>query len=174
MKTDMKNSKKECGIGKVIMHDIAVGLEQALADKIIYADGNYAPCQGCFKCWTKHPATCEMKDAMHEISCILGQADELVIVTENCYGGYSPNIKRLLDRGIGISTPMSTYRGRLMHHTLRYGKHEKLRVLVYGETSEKEKETWNIMVKAHSLNNGYRNYSVDFVSESEVKEGALA
>ena len=48
-----------------------------------------------------------------------------------------PNIRPLvLDRGIGISTPMSTYRGGMMHHTLRYGKHDRLRVFVYGDITE--------------------------------------
>ena len=114
-----------------------------------------------------------MSDSLHEISRVLGQADELTIITENCYGGYSPDIKCVLDRGIGISTPMSTYRGGMMHHTLRYGKHDRLRVFVYGDITEKEKETWNLMVKANSLNDGYSTYAVDFVSESELKEGAV-
>ena len=31
-------------------------------DRVIYADGKYAPCQGCFHCWTKHPAACGLQD----------------------------------------------------------------------------------------------------------------
>ena len=48
-------------------------------------------------------------------------ADELIIITENYYGTYSPFVKAVLDRSIGLSTPLSTYRGGQMHHTLRYG-----------------------------------------------------
>ncbi|MDO4188545.1 MAG: flavodoxin family protein [Lachnospiraceae bacterium] len=161
---------------KVILHDLKGNMTDILeekADKVIFADGKYAPCQGCFKCWTKHPATCAMTDSLHEICRVLGQADEFTIITENCYGGYSPDVKRVLDRGIGISTPMSTYRGGMMHHTLRYGKHEILQVFVYGDITEKEKETWKLMVKANSLNDGYSSYAVSFVSESELKEGAV-
>lgn len=161
---------------KVILHDLKGDMTSILvdkADKVISADGKYAPCQGCFKCWTKHPATCAMTDSLHEVSRVLGQADELIIITENCYGGYSPDVKCVLDRGIGISTPMSTYRGGMMHHTLRYGKHDRLRVFVYGDINEKEKETWNLMVKANSLNYGYSTYAVDFVTESELEEGAI-
>lgn len=158
---------------KIIIHDFDISFSERIkekADEIIVADGRYAPCQGCFKCWTKHPASCELKDTLNEISRVVGQADELTIITENCYGGYSSNVKRMLDRAIGISTPMSTYRGGLMHHTLRYGKHDFLRIVVYGDISEKEKETWKLMVKCNSVNNGYRNYEVLFVSESELKE----
>ncbi len=161
---------------KIIIHDMDINFSEKIsekADKIIIADGRYAPCQGCFKCWTKHPASCELKDSLNEISRMIGQADELIIITENCYGGHSPNIKRILDRGIGISTPMSTYRGKLMHHTLRYGKHDTLRVFVYGDVSEKEKETWKLMIKSNSLNNGFRKSEVIFTSEAELKEGKI-
>lgn len=161
---------------KVILHDFKDDISNGLvdkADKVIFADGKYAPCQGCFKCWTKHPATCAMTDSLHEICRVLGQADELTIITENCYGGYSSDVKCVLDRGIGLSTPMSTYRGKMMHHTLRYGKHNSLRVFVYGDITEKEKETWNLLVKANSLNYGYSTYTVSFVSESELKEGTV-
>ena len=161
---------------KVILHDLKGDITSKFeekADKVILADGKYAPCQGCFKCWTKHPATCAMTDSLQEICRVLGQADELMIITQNCYGGYSPDVKCVLDRGIGISTPMSTYRGGMMHHTLRYGKRDRLRVFVYGDITEKEKETWNLMVKANSLNHGYSAYDVSFISESDLKEGAV-
>lgn len=67
-----------------------------------------------------------MKDTLETVCRDVGKADELMIITENCYGAYSPSVKNVLDRSIGISTPFSTYRGKQMHHTLRYGKREKL------------------------------------------------
>ena len=73
------------------------------------------------------------------VSRIIGKADELVIVTENYYGAYSPSVKNVLDRSIGVSTPFSTYRGKQMHHTLRYGKKNKLAVYGYGGMTEDEK-----------------------------------
>ncbi len=112
---------------KVIIHDLGNGFDEAAkgkADYVVSADGKYAPCQGCFGCWSKHPAECQMKDSLHQICRVIGQADEVVIVTKNLYGGYSVKVKNVLDRSIGTSTPFSTYRGNQMHHTLRYGKHD--------------------------------------------------
>ncbi len=112
---------------KVILHDLDPRYEAMIAskcDRSVAADGKYAPCQGCFGCWTRHPAECAMKDRLHQVCRVIGQADELVIVTKNLYGGYSAAVKNVLDRSIGTSTPFSTYRGRQMHHTLRYGKHD--------------------------------------------------
>ena len=126
---------------KVIIHDLGSrydGMMEAACDRVIAADGKYAPCQGCFGCWTKHPAECQMKDTLHQVCRIVGQADELVIVTKNLYGEYSASVKNVLDRAIGSSTPFSTYRGRQMHHTLRYGKHRLLKVIVWGDITEED------------------------------------
>ena len=96
---------------KVIVHDLGReydGLLESKCDRMIAADGKYAPCQGCFGCWTKHPAECYIKDKLHQACRVIGQADELVIVTRNLYGEYSPAVKNVLDRAIGSSTPFST------------------------------------------------------------------
>ena len=109
---------------KTIIHDLSEKYDELLKGKceeIISANGKYAPCQGCFGCWTKHPAKCYMKDTLQTVCRIVGKSDELIIITENCYGAYSPAVKNVLDRSIGLSTPFSTYRGKHMHHTLRYG-----------------------------------------------------
>ena len=151
----------------ILIYDLDITFSDSIKekyDRIIYADGRYAPCQGCFKCWTKNPATCIMSDSLHEMCRILGQADDLVIVTENWYGGYSPAVKNVLDRSIGMSTPMSTYRGKQMHHTLRYGKHNRLKVFVYGNIAPSEMKTWELMVERNALNEGYTFYEVSFLA----------
>ena len=162
---------------RIIIHDLNEEYNahfKEIADRVVHADGKYAPCQGCFHCWTKNPATCDMKDALQEICRVIGQADELIIITENCYGGYSPAVKNIIDRSIGTSTPMSTYRGKLMHHTLRYGKHDKLKVLVYGEVSDFEKNTWELLAERNALNEGFYSYEVSFlVSEHELEVTAI-
>ena len=52
---------------KTIIHDLGEEYDSLLkskCDNIISANGKYAPCQGCFGCWTKHPAQCFMKDSL--------------------------------------------------------------------------------------------------------------
>lgn len=160
----------------MIIHDLDETFNEQLktvSECVIRADGKYAPCQGCFNCWTKNPATCSLKDSLHEMCRVVGQADDVVIITENCYGGYSPVVKNILDRSIGTSTPMSTYRGREMHHTLRYGKKGKLKVIVYGDINDSEKATWELMIERNRINHGYRLKELVFLSsiaELEVSE----
>ena len=96
-----------------------------------------------------------------------------MIVTRNLYGAYSAAVKNVLDRSIGTSTPFSTYRGRQMHHTLRYGKHELWKVIVYGEITEAEKDTFRLTAERNALNDGYRRSEVLFLEDPAGLEGLL-
>ncbi len=161
---------------KVIVHDLAENYSLTFAEKcdaIIQADGKYAFCQGCFKCWTKHPAECFMKDKLQKASQIMGRADELIIITENLFGCYSAEIKTILDRTIGSSTPFFTYRNWETHHILRYGKANLMKVLVYGDITDKEKESFNYLVKRNALNSGHQNTEVLFFDSIEKLEKAI-
>ena len=155
---------------KVIIHDLGNDFDEAAEGKtdcVVSADGKYAPCQGCFGCWTRHPAECQMKDSLHQICRVIGQADEVVIVTKNLYGGYSVKVKNVLDRSIGTSTPFSTYRGKQMHHTLRYGKHDLWTVVVYGDITEAEKETFRYLAERNAVNDGFERSEVIFTDDPE-------
>ena len=107
-----------------------------------------------------------MKDRLRQVCRILGQADELVIVTKNLYGGYSAAVKNVLDRSIGTSTPLSTYRGRQMHHTLRYGRHGLWKVIVHGDVTEAEKESFRLLAERNRINHGYERSEVLFVKDA--------
>lgn len=161
---------------KVIVHDLGTEYNEVLqkkCDVVIHADGKYAPCQGCFGCWTKHPATCHMKDSLHQVCRVIGKADELIIISENYYGAYSPVIKNVLDRSIGSSTPLSTYRGKQMHHTLRYGKHDFFRVFTYSDITAEEKATFELTAARNALNDGYRESRVIVLKSLDQLEAAL-
>ncbi len=161
---------------KAILYDLDRTYDELIetkCDRALAADGKYAPCQGCFGCWTKHPAECFMKDSLHKIGRVIGRADELVIVTKNLYGAYSAAVKNVLDRSIATSTPLSTYRGRQMHHTLRYGKHKLWKVVVYGEASEAEKATFRCMAERNAVNDGFERSEVVFLKDLAELEAAL-
>ncbi len=159
---------------KVIIHNLSDEYNDILKEKcdyVIKADGKYSHCRGCFGCWTKHPAECYIKDSLKQACRIIGQADELVIITDNFYGTYSADIKCILDRSIGVSTPMSTYRNKEMHHTLRYGRNTLWKNIVYGDVSEEEKETFRYVTERNAINFGYKSYETLFVSDVSETEG---
>ena len=161
---------------KVILHDLGRAYDELVAsrcDHAIVADGRYAPCQGCFGCWTKHPAECFMKDDLRQVCRIIGQADELVVITKNLYGEYSTPVKNVLDRSIGTSTPLSTYRGSQMHHTLRYGMHNLWKVIVYGDITDAERNTFRLLAERNAINDGFERSEVLFVQDLAELEGLL-
>ena len=161
---------------RVIVHDLGsehAGLIEGKCDSALAADGRYAPCQGCFGCWTKHPAECFMKDKLQQVCRLIGQADELVIITKNLYGEYSTAVKNVLDRSIGTSTPFSTYRGGQMHHTLRYGRHGLWKVIVYGDTTEAEQSTFRYLAERNAINDGFERSEVLFIQDLAELEGLL-
>ena len=161
---------------KAIIHDLDARYHAFLegkSDAVIAADGKYAPCQGCFGCWTKHPAECFMKDSLWQVCRVIGKADVLTVITENFYGTYSPRVKNVLDRSIGISTPFSTYREGQMHHTLRYGKHKLLRVIVYGDITPQEKATFSYTPKRNAINDGDEDSEVLFLEDLSLLEAVV-
>lgn len=158
------------------MHDLERGFAEQIESKCDFAlaaDGKYAPCQGCFGCWTKHPAECFMRDKLQQACRIIGQADELVIVTRNLYGEYSAPVKNVLDRSIGTSTPLSTYRGGQMHHTLRYGTHGLWKVIVYGDVTDAERDTFRLLAERNAINDGFEHSEVLFIQDLAELEGLL-
>ena len=114
-----------------------------------------------------------MKDKLQQACRVLGQADQRVIVTKNLYGGYSAAVKNVLDRSIGTFTPFSTYRGWQMHHTLRYGRHDLLKVIVYGDITEAEKETFRLTAQRNAVNEGIDRAEILFLSDLSELEAAL-
>lgn len=158
---------------KTIIHDLGESYDLLFNKKcenVIHADGKYAPCQGCFGCWTKYPAQCYLKDALQMVCRIIGKTDELVIVTDNYYGSYSPQVKNVLDRSIGVSTPFSTYRGKQMHHTLRYGKKKKLSVYTYGHMTIDEEKTFHYMIERNAINYGFHEFEFQHLENLEQLE----
>lgn len=114
-----------------------------------------------------------MKDKLRQVCRVLGQAEDLVIVTRNLYGGYSAAVKNVLDRSIGDSTPLSTYRRGEMHHTLRYGRHGLWKVIVYGDITEAEKATFRYMAERNAVNHGYARAETVFAEGTDGLEALV-
>ena len=131
---------------KTIIHDFNKETSSAfeLPDEnvvVLNADGHYAPCRGCFACWLKNTGFCVMDDSLKHAGALIGQSDPLIIISRLCYGGYSPGVKAVLDRAIGVSLPFFTWRGGQTHHMGRYPQRKLLRILFYGDCTESERQT---------------------------------
>ncbi len=121
---------------RLIVHDLTEEqakyiLPQNTDTRIIGDDGTIHPCIGCFGCWVKTPAQCVIRDNYGDMGELLSKCEELIFVSKCCYGGFSPFVKNVIDRGISYSHPYFTIRNGEMHHKRRYESFSPQRVFLW-------------------------------------------
>ena len=85
-----------------------------------------APCAGCFGCWTRTPGECVVEDGARDVLRSYVGSDIVVYATPVTFGGYSSQLKKMLDRIIlSVLDPRFTTVGGEVHHLLRYRRYPK-------------------------------------------------
>lgn len=154
---------------KILIHDLPDTPFRDLAEDftVIGAPDKAAPCQGCFKCWTKNAGYCVYADSLQHSGALAGKSETIVVVSRLCYGGYSVPVKRFFDRGISDSSPFLTWRKGKTYHVNRYRTKRKLIVYFYGSCSEPERETAREYVTHHADNMDADSCEVIFAESAE-------
>lgn len=144
---------------RLLIHDLKnkdfqkIFSDLASDTKAISNNGTIHNCIGCFGCWVKTPAACIIRDEYGDMGEYLSKYKEVIIISECCYGGFSPFVKCVLDRSISYIHPYFIIKNGEMHHRRRYDNNIDLQVWFYGENiTEKEKLTAEKLVKANSIN----------------------
>jgi multimeric flavodoxin WrbA len=88
-----------------------------------------APCLGCFACWATTPGRCVHNDDAGKILSSWANADILIWTTPIVWGGYSPSLKKALDRCIPLILPFFIKVRGEVHHPLRYSLPRKTVVI---------------------------------------------
>jgi len=109
-----------------------LGMTSALAGRVDFVELvkprelAIAPCAGCFGCWTRTPGECVIKDDARDVVASYVGSDLVVYVTPVTFGGFSSQLKKLLDRIIlSVLDPRFTVVGGEVHHRLRYRRYPK-------------------------------------------------
>ncbi|MDD6072260.1 MAG: flavodoxin family protein [Clostridiales bacterium] len=166
----------------VIIHDLETETFQELFPNtnsdthVISADEKLHHCIGCFGCWIKSPGSCVIKDGYQNMGEILSKANKLTIISQCCFGGYSPSVKNILDRSISYLLPFFRLIDKETHHKQRYKNTFSLSVYFYGkELSQKEMSTAQKLVQANCRNFDINDYKTAFFqSPSEIcKKGEI-
>ena len=98
-------------------------------------------CQGCFECWTHTPGICKIDDAGRSIAEAFAKSDVLVYLTPVTFGGYSSELKKALDRSLGVLLPFFKRIDGEVHHMQRYAHHQAIGVVATLEHPDFEAET---------------------------------
>jgi len=130
-----------------------------------------AYCQGCFGCWVETPGVCTTKDGASRIARELVRSDLLVLLSPITFGGYSSEIKKALDRFIGLVSPFFARIDGEVHHRARYARYPALVVIGVSEDRDPEEAAiFTRLVARNALNFRSPAYSVSIVSKDDSEE----
>lgn len=99
-----------------------------------------AACTGCFECWTRTPGRCKAHDGIELVAHRFIQSDLVVLLTPVTFGGYSSELKKALDRCIGLLSPFFVRAGGDTRHRARYEHYPSLLALGMLPTPDPEDE----------------------------------
>jgi multimeric flavodoxin WrbA len=130
-----------------------------------------ADCLGCFGCWIKTPGECVIDDAARHIAKKLMHTDLVVFVTPIVFGGYSYELKKILDRQICRELPFFTKVNGEVHHQPRYGKHGNLvAVGVLAQPDAGSEAIFKTLVSRNAVNMHAPAYSAGIVYSGDNSE----
>jgi len=132
-------------------------------------------CQGCFECWTHTPGICKIDDAGRSIAEAVAKSDVLVYLTPVTFGGYSSELKKALDRSLGVLLPFFKRIDGEVHHAQRYAHHQAIGVVATLEHPDAEAETTlRTLVSRNAINFAAAVHAVVVLDgpTDEVREAA--
>ncbi len=112
-------------------------------------------CTGCFKCWDTTPGICTgvKGDAGEKIKKKVVNSDLLVFLTPITFGGYSSELKKIIDRLLGTLLPGVQIINGESHHLKRYDSYPSILAIGISENSDDEEEhLFRKLVYRNSLN----------------------
>jgi multimeric flavodoxin WrbA len=104
----------------------ALEADGAEVETFTLRDARLAHCLGCFGCWIKTPGMCVEADAGRDIARAMVHSDVAVLFTPVTFGGYSPELKRMVDRFIQLALPFFQLERGEVHHPPRYARPPRL------------------------------------------------
>ncbi len=158
---------------KLLIHDLPKKDAELLHGSSRYSEilpcsSDNRTCIGCFGCWLKTPGECRLQDDMGQMGMRLSRCEEITIVSRCFWGGFSPQVKRALDRSIPYLHPDFQIKNKEMHHKLRYDNEPHLRTCFYGDDiTDDEKQTAMGLVRANCVNLGADLSDIRFFSSAK-------
>ena len=149
--------------GSLKHHYHLIPVQKIICDELGSAGGSVEPillneieirsCIGCFKCWDTTPGICVQKDEAQNIVQKIIQSDLVIFLTPLTFGGYSSELKKIIERMLGLLQPGMTIIEGETHHLKRYDRYPSLLAIGVEEThDDEEKKIFETLIKRHSLN----------------------
>lgn len=96
------------------------------SETIILREQRIGNCAGDFFCWVRNPGMCNINDDNRIIAAKVMHSDLIIYLTPVTFGGYSSQLKRMVDHQIQNISPFFTSLHGEIHHQKRYRKYPNL------------------------------------------------
>lgn len=122
-------------------------------ESVLLCDQKIGNCAGDFFCWVRKPGMCNTDDDNRILAAKVVQSDLVIYLTPVTFGGYSSDLKRMVDHQIQNISPMFTTVNGEIHHQKRYAQYPH--VLTIGwmqEPNEQAEIIFRNLVHRNSIN----------------------
>ncbi len=110
-------------------------------------------CVNCFNCWIKTPGRCFHIDEGAEILQAILNSNTVILFTPVVFGGYSSELKRIIDRFLPLLLPFFKKSQGETHHPPRYSNLlHFIGIGVHPHPTEELSECFKILVGRNALN----------------------
>jgi multimeric flavodoxin WrbA len=130
------------------------------------------PCIGCFNCWVRTPGRCiHTDDAGSDILQAILNSDTLILFTPVVFGGYSSELKKMVDRFLPLWLPFFQEAHGETHHPFRYQTLSRfIGIGVHPDPSKKIHECFKMVIGRNAENLYSSSYTANVVGAADSKE----
>jgi multimeric flavodoxin WrbA len=130
-----------------------------------------AHCIGCFGCWVETPGLCREADVGREIARTVIHSQTVILFTPICFGGYSSELKRMVDRLIPLALPyFIKYHGEV-HHPPRYSHPPRLvGIGIQHHANYEEEAIFKTLVGRNAIHFHAPTYAAEVVTDIDSPE----
>ena len=124
-------------------------------ETVVLHKSNVKGCIGCFRCWDTTPGVCSgvKGDDAEGILRKVITSDLLVLLTPLTFGGYSSELKKIIERFLGLLQPAIDLVNGESHHRKRYDRYPSTMSLAVAEDpTDDEIGLFKRLADRHSLN----------------------
>ncbi|MGD2069861.1 MAG: NAD(P)H-dependent oxidoreductase [Gemmatimonadota bacterium] len=174
MRAFLMNGGLAGGTGEEALRTVELLLGRELAERGFDVDVAQlreipvAYCRGCFECWVETPGICRTDDGARDLARRFVGSDLVVFLTPVTFGGYSSELKKALDRSIGLVSPFFRRTDGAFQHLARYERYPALLgVGVMSGPDGEDEELFHTLVErnAHNMHAPAHASAVTYWSE---------
>lgn len=154
---------------KLIMSDKPLNINIQNGNDTKYFDLSslkIANCMGCFRCWTKTPGKCVIRDDATAVYPCIAKSNKVIYVSSLKYGGYDSVMKTMLERAIPIQQAFIRIHNDETHHVQRAVTPKQATIIAYGDIDEEERNIFRNLVARNASNMSFENYNIIFTTEA--------